>query len=129
MSNANPFIIMLAAAAGLIVLTGCSLLPGDEDPDHPYRSEAEKVVSAVAAHTPINGRCRRIGAALVGAGIASRLAEGAGEVRHSELVSALAGVEWDASGCPAAAVPGLSFGTSDFAKQIANRAHKMAGML
>lgn len=129
MSNANPLSIGIVAAASASLLTACSLLPGAADPDRPYRKAAEAVVANVERHTDLGWRCRRIGTFIVEAGIAARMARTGDDLRQAAVASALAGLEWENRECPTAAVPGLSFGTSDIAKRIARGAHKSATML
>lgn len=130
MSNAmNPFALR---SAGLLVvallMTSCSLLPWAEDEDRPYRRAAESVVAQVGTHTNLSGRCRAAGSAIVEAGISIRLARTVNELRHAAVASALSGIEWEKAECPGAAVPGLSFGTADAAKEILRGAHKTAGL-
>ena len=121
--------IRAVALAGLATVAGCSLPQEAYDSGRPYRADADMVVAAVAAHTPLEHSCRRIATTMVETGIAERMARRRDEMRSAAEASSLAGLDWDRSGCPAAAVPGLSFGMSDIAKQIANRAHKTAGLL
>lgn len=129
MSNTNPFLACITAGAVAGMLSACSLLPTYQDPDRPYQADAQAVVSAVGLHTSMGRACQRIGAIIVESGILLAVASTAGEARHADLVKRLAMADWDSRDCPAAAVPGLSFGTRDMAKQIANRAHKTAGLL
>ena len=129
MSNANPFMICAVAISGLATVAGCSLPQEAYHAVRPYQEDAFRVVAAVAAHTPLEGSCRRIATDVVEAGIAERMARRLDEMKSAAEASSVAAIDWDRSGCPAAAVPGLSFGMYDVAKQIANRAHKTAGLL
>jgi hypothetical protein len=130
MSNSmNPFALRSAGVLVLgAVLTSCSLLPWAVSEDRPYRVAAEGVVAQVGSHTKLSSRCRAAASAIVESGISVRLARTAGELRHAALASALSGLEWEKAGCPGSAVPGLSFGTADAAKEIIRGAHKTAGL-
>lgn len=130
MSNAlNP---SASRSAGLLLLallmTSCSLLPWTVSEARPYRHAAENVVAQVGAHTKLSRRCRAAGTAIVEAGISVRMSRTANELRHAAVASALSGLEWDKAECPGSAVPGLSFGTADAAKEILRGAHKTAGL-
>lgn len=128
MSNAmNPFrtrsvgLVMLA-----ILMTSCSLMPWAISEDPAYRRAADSVVAKVERHTRLSARCRAMARAVVEAGISVRMARTVDELRHAAVASAVSGLDWDKAQCPPAAVPGLSFGTADAAKEIIRGAHKTA---
>ncbi len=130
MSNAtNPFALR---SAGLLligaIMTSCSLLPWAAYEDRPYRAAAEDVVAKVGTYTKLSWRCRAAGTAIVEAGISVRLARTGGDLRHAALAAAFSGLEWEKADCPGSAVPGLSFGAADAAKEIIRGAHKTAGL-